>query len=162
MSVLTRNPSQPLKSYPILYLPLYCLEPLVIEHVPIGILTMPNLALSYPLMVSSHSIHNIHIHSIQLLSSSLAVELVKMPTNKLIILPNDRQVQIGSFIIRSALYPSLRNSIHITIRYMFSNGTIRGDVYRTLMYSEIHSAIYMNDNRDSKDNKGNSKIYYTK
>jgi len=135
MTIYTRSPSQPNKQYPALYLPLHCLEPAVIEHIPIGILTSPSMALNFPLLVSSHSIHNIHIHSIDLRSSSFAVDLVKMPTNKIIILPNDKHVQVASFVVRSAKNPTYRNSIHITIRYMFSNGTIRGDIYRTLHYS---------------------------
>ena len=73
MTIYTRNPSNPNKKYPALYLPLHCLEPAVIEHIPIGILTTASMALSYPLLVSSHSIHNIHIHSIDLKSSSQAV-----------------------------------------------------------------------------------------
>lgn len=135
MTIYTRNTAQPNKVYPALFLPLHCLEPAVIEHVPIGIVTAPNLALSYPLLVSSHSIHNIHIHSIDLISNSQAVELVKMPTNKIIILPNDKHVQVASFIVRSSRYPTHRNSIHITIRYMFSNGTIRGNISRIIFYS---------------------------
>lgn len=55
MTIYTHNPENTSKVYPILYIPLYCLDQLTIEHVPIGIISAKNLALTFPLLVTSHS-----------------------------------------------------------------------------------------------------------
>ncbi len=61
MTIYTYNNEIPTKIYPPLYLPLYCLDPLTIEHIPVGILSAPNLALTYPLVVTSHTSQLLHI-----------------------------------------------------------------------------------------------------
>lgn len=88
MTIFTYSQETPNRKYPTLYVPLYCLEPFFIENVPIGIISAPNLALTYPIFVTSHSSHTFHIEHISLQSTSQAVQLLTLPTHKIVVQPN--------------------------------------------------------------------------
>ena len=115
MTIYTSNPEEVNKKYPILYVPLYCQEYLSIEYIPLGILSAPNLALTYPILVTSHSSSHVQITEIELHSSSQAVELMKSPSHKLVVQPNDKFSQIGSFVVRASKNPTFKNTVSIRI-----------------------------------------------
>ena len=58
------------KIYPVLYIPVYCYEKLMINNVAVGLISQNNYALAYSLIVSSHSNNHISIEEIGLTSSS--------------------------------------------------------------------------------------------
>ena len=88
MTVSTNSPSNPTKTYPNLYMPIYCLEPAVIDNIIVGIFSAPNMVFTYPIFVTSHTNSHIHIKTIELTSSSQAVELLPLPAQKLVIHSN--------------------------------------------------------------------------
>lgn len=97
--------------------------------------------------MTSHSSSTIQVEEIELSSSSQAVELVKSPTQRILIHANEKFVQIGSFIVRSARYPSIKNNISIKMHYKIINSTQTGQAQRVFSYSELYDIITLNNNR---------------
>lgn len=70
------------KTYPVLYVPVFCFDRLTIENIPIGILTANHLSLTYPLLLTSNTNSPLTIEEISLTSTSNTVELIRLPTSK--------------------------------------------------------------------------------
>lgn len=56
--------------YPVLYVPIYCLQELIIDYFNIGILADDRSLLEFPLTVTSYANTTIHIREIHLRSST--------------------------------------------------------------------------------------------
>lgn len=105
------------RTYPVLYVPVFCFDRVTIENIPIGILTANHLALTYPLLLTSNTNSPVTIEEISLSSTSNAVELVRLPTSKAQLQSIERYVQVASIVVRSALKPSFKNSITVKVKY---------------------------------------------
>lgn len=144
MTVHTQNLGSSEKTYPALYVPVYCLQHLVVENVPLGIISAQNLALIYPIMASSHSQSLISIQEIQLTSSSSAVELIRTAVCKTSLHSNEKFIQIGAFIVRSTRYPHFKNTLTIRVRYILvTNQNISqwSESTRLFGYCEMYNPI---------------------
>ena len=84
---------------------------------PVGIISFNNLALTYPILLTSNTNSVVIVEEIALSSSSGAVDLIRNPTHKSQILSIERYVQVASFVVRSSLRPSFKNSITVKVRY---------------------------------------------
>lgn len=70
MTIYTQTVEATDKMYPVLYVPVYCFDKLIIENVPIGIISANNLAFTYPILASSHTNSALSIEEIILTSST--------------------------------------------------------------------------------------------
>jgi hypothetical protein len=126
------------RSYPVLYVPVFCFERVTVENVPVGIIIANNLALTYPLLLTSNTNSAVNVEDIALTSTSGAVELVRSPTHKTQLQSIERYVQVASFVVRSALKPAFKNSITIKIRYSLASppaGNNSFEVKKVFTYS---------------------------
>jgi hypothetical protein len=132
------------RSFPVLYVPVYCLDKAVIENVPIGIIYSNRVAFTFPIWVTSHTNSLLLVEEISLTSTSCTVELIRSPAHKMQIQSIEKYAQIASFIVRSALKSSFKNSITIKVRLSLGNSQSSNssfEIKRTMTYSELYGAI---------------------
>jgi hypothetical protein len=72
MTVYTKSVATDI-TYPVLYVPIYCIQDLIVDYFNIGILSDDRSLLEFPVTVSSYSNHTIYIQEITLKSSTETV-----------------------------------------------------------------------------------------
>lgn len=149
MTIYSKTVESTDRSFPVLFLPVYCFDKLIIESIHIGVITSKNSAFSYPLLLTSNSNTSILIEEISLSATSQTVDLVKTLHSKPYIAPNERQVQIVSIIVRASQRPSLKNTITIKVRYSLLGSNLNNsfEARRAITYSELYGAVEIGSNR---------------
>jgi len=137
MTIYSKTVENSDKSFPVLFLPVYCFDRLIIENINIGVISFKSAAFSYPLLLTSNSNTSILVQEVSLFASSQTVEIVKIPHSKPYIAPNERQVVIAAMVVRASLKPSLKNTVTLKVQYSLlgSNSNNSFEARRTITYS---------------------------
>lgn len=149
MTIYSKTVESSDKSFPVLFLPIYCFDKLIIENIHIGVISFKNAAFSYPLMLTSNSNISVLVEEVTLSATSQAVDLVKITHYKPYIAPNEKQVQIAAIVVRASLKPSLKNTVTIKVKYSLLGSSLNNsfEARRVITYSELYGAVKIGCNR---------------
>jgi hypothetical protein len=78
MTIYTKSVVMSDVIYPILYVPIYCLQDLVVDYFNIGILADDRSLLEFPVTVSNYANTTVYVREISLRSSTETVELLEL------------------------------------------------------------------------------------
>jgi hypothetical protein len=112
-------------NYPVLYVPIYCIQDLIVDYFNIGILSDDRSLLEFPVTVSSYSNSTIHIQEIALRSSSETVELLPLREKFKYyeIDPNVRHFIIARIVVHGSKVniQSQRSYFEVAVKYKIKN-----------------------------------------
>lgn len=117
MTIYSKTVENSDRSFPVLFLPVYCFDRLIIENINIGVISFKSATFSYPLLLTSNSNTTISIEEVSIMATSQTVDIVKTPHSKAYIAPNERQVAIAAVVVRASQKPSLKNIVTLKVRY---------------------------------------------
>lgn len=129
-------------------MPVYCLDPLVIEHTSLGIVPDDRARLLYPIYFTSNSNFSITVEAIHVESSSGCVKLLNSPQDRNVLSPQERAVHLCSVVVFACKKQSYKNHFSMSVRYQTGNQSEKYFVSKNYTYMEMHGVVTVGEHQN--------------